>query len=86
MDSDLKKACNSCLELKLLSDFSKQSSSKDGRKYRCKDCDKRYFDNYYAEKRPKVLEGVLSWQKNNKIKVSEHKKKYRDKKNLENNV
>ena len=79
MDDELKKNCNSCLEPKPLSQFSKQNSSRDGRKYRCKDCDKRYFDNYYVEKRSQVIEKVLVWQKNNKLKVQEHKKKYRDK-------
>ena len=79
MEPEIKKACNSCLELKPLIEFSKQSSSKDGHKYRCKICDKRYFDNYYAQKKPQVMETVRDWQKNNKAKVSEHKKKYRDK-------
>ena len=86
MEPEIKKACNSCLELKPLEDFSKQSSSRDGRKYRCKICDKRYFDNYYAQKKPQVIETVRDWQKNNKTKVSEHKKKYRDKVNQANNV
>jgi|TARA_R110000868_G_scaffold268415_1_gene527572 hypothetical protein len=86
MENELKKACNSCLEVKNLSDFSKQGSSRDGYKYRCKNCDKRYFDNYYENKKPQIMETVKNWQDNNKEKVSGHKKKYRDKVNKANNV
>lgn len=75
---DLKKNCNSCFKTLALSEFSKQSSSKDGYKYRCKDCDKRYFDRYYAAKQPEILETVKLWQSKNPGKVFEHKKKYRD--------
>ena len=73
------KKCNSCQTLKSLSCFSKQNSSRDGYKYRCKDCDKRYFDKYYEDKKPQILEAVKSWQDKNYEKVSCHKRKYRDK-------
>ena len=73
------KTCNSCNVPKPLSNFSKQSSSKDGYKYRCKDCDKRYFDKYYEEKKPQIIQTIKVWQDKNYEKVSAHKKKYREK-------
>ena len=74
------KTCNTCMKLKSIADFSKQSSSRDGRKYRCKDCDKRYFDHYYNRKRPEVLNKVRDWQKKNPMRVMSYKDKYKDKK------
>lgn len=76
---EIRKKCNNCLEEKPLSEFSKQSSSKDGYKYRCKICDKRYFDKYYEEKRPLIMMTIKKWQEKNYEKVTSHKKKYRDK-------
>lgn len=86
MDNIEQKTCNSCQRLKPLTEFSKQSSSKDGRKYRCKDCDKRYFDKYYETKKPQIMEAVKNWQVKNHERVSAHKKAYRNKKHSANQV
>ena len=47
--------CRECLELKEASDFSFRFKSKGIRKKRCRDCDKRYHDNYYLQNRKKEI-------------------------------
>lgn len=86
MEQNLKKTCNSCFEIKNLTEFSKQKSSRDGYKYRCKVCDKRYFDKYYEIKKPQIMQSVKNWQEQNHNKVLDHKKKYRDKISLKKGV
>lgn len=74
------KCCAACFLSKPLDEFSKQFKSRDGFKNRCKICDKRYYDDYYARNSNKIVEGVKKWQSKNTDLVLRHKQTYRDKK------
>ena len=68
--------CTSCHESKPYDLFRKQSKTKDGYKYRCKECDNLAAREYYKRKKSKIIKNAKEWQKNNPDKVKEYKKKY----------
>ena len=70
------KICTKCKEQKPLEAFRKQSSTKDGLKYYCKDCDNKTAKSYYQKNKSKIVDKVKEWQKNNPEKVKEYKKSY----------
>ncbi len=70
------KICTKCKEEKPLGDFRKQSSTKDGLKYYCKECDNRIAKKYYEKNKGKIVNNVKQWQKDNPNKVKEYKKSY----------
>ena len=70
------KVCTKCKEEKSLRDFRKQSSTKDGLKYYCKECDDRTAKRYYEENKKKIITKVTQWQKDNPDKVKDYKKSY----------
>lgn len=74
------KACRICQLEKPLSDFRKQSASKDGHKAYCKPCDDEYNKKNYRGKADKRINQIKSWQENHPNNVKAHQKKYRDKK------
>lgn len=45
------KACSKCGEMKPLSEFSKQTSAKDGRQSECKECARKYSREYHRSGR-----------------------------------
>ncbi len=75
------KTCTSCRLEKPFKDFRRQSKTKDGYKYRCKECDNLAAREYYQRKKKKIIENALEWQKNNPDKVKEYKKRYYNKDN-----
>ncbi len=64
------KVCTKCKEQKPLTAFRKQSSTKDGLKYYCKECDNEMAKSYYSKNKNKIVDKVKERQKNiqNKIK------------------
>lgn len=70
------KTCTKCKELKPLSEFRKQSRTKDGYKYVCKPCDSAAARDRYSDKKKTYIKLVKEWQSNNKDKVKNYKKKY----------
>tara|TARA_R100000234_G_scaffold115481_1_gene91542 strand:+ start:625 stop:891 length:267 start_codon:yes stop_codon:yes gene_type:complete len=70
------KICTKCKEAKSLDCFRKQSSTKDGLKYYCKDCDNKTAKSYYQKNKGKIVDKVKEWQKNNPEKVKGYKKSY----------
>ena len=70
------KACTQCKESKPLDDFRRQSKTKDGYKYRCKECDDLAARDYYKRRRGKIILNAKKWQADNPDKVKEYKKKY----------
>ena len=73
------KICTKCNEEKPLDAFRKQSSTKDGLKYYCKECDNQTAKKYYEKNKNKIISKVTEWQKNNPTKVKGYKKSYYDK-------
>ena len=70
------KVCTKCKEQKPLSAFRKQSSTKDGLKYYCKECDNQTAKKYYEKNKNKIISKVTECQKNNPDKVKTYKKSY----------
>ena len=70
------KICTKCKEQKPLEAFRKQSSTKDGLKYYCKECDNQTAKKYYEKNKSKIIEKVTEWQKSNPDKVKTYKKSY----------
>ena len=79
----LVKICTQCKESKSLDDFRKQSKTKDGYKYRCKECDDLAAREYYKRRKDKIISNAKKWQADNPDKVREYKKKYYGKTILE---
>ena len=55
------KTCTSCKLEKPFEDFRRQSKTKDGYKYRCKECDNLAAREYYQRKKKKIIENALEW-------------------------
>ena len=70
------KVCTKCKEQKPLTAFRRQSSTKDGLKYYCKECDDRTAKRYYEKNKKKIIIKVTQWQKDNPTKVKDYKKSY----------
>jgi predicted methyltransferase len=70
------KICTKCKEQKPLAAFRKQSSTKDGLKYYCKECDDKTAKRYYEKNKKKIITKVTQWQKDNPDKVKDYKKSY----------
>jgi len=68
------KRCSTCGCEKGLEDFSKCSSSPDGRQWRCKAC----YAAYYREHRQRIKDNVSRWQRENKDARAVITKQYRD--------
>lgn len=62
------KRCSKCKEIKPIECFSRSSSSKDGLRYSCKECRRRW----YLKNQKREVERGCRWIKEN----SEHRKKY----------
>ena len=70
------KTCTKCKEQKPLAAFRKQSSTKDGLKYYCKDSVYKSAKSYYEKNKNIIVGKVKEWQKNNPEKVKDYKKTY----------
>jgi hypothetical protein len=72
----LVKTCTQCKESKSLNAFRKQFKTKDGHKYRCRECDDLAAREYYKREKGKIISNAKKWQADNPDKVREYKKKY----------
>ena len=70
------KTCTKCKHTLPLTEFRKQSSTKDGLKYCCKECDNKAAKSYYEKNKQKIVSKVKEWQKNNPEKIKGYKKNY----------
>ena len=70
------KVCTKCKEAKALGAFRRQSSTKDGLKYFCKECDDATAKKYYEKNKKEIITKVTQWQKDNPDKVKDYKKSY----------
>jgi len=91
----MKKKCTNCKQEKLLEEFNKMSRSKDGRRCKCRECQKAFQKIYrennkekikkYADKYRKENPHIYkNWVKNNRERSNEIKRKY-EKRHRENN-
>ena len=55
--------CNKCNEYKPVSNFFKETSSKRGYRYACKDCESPRFKIYRAENQEKISATRLKWNR-----------------------
>jgi hypothetical protein len=69
------KTCNRCNIEKELFEFNKNSSSKDGLRHYCRDCQKQMALNYSEKKGDELKEKKRLWKLNNPDKVKESYKK-----------
>lgn len=65
--------CRKCHDVKVVSEFSKCKSKKDGVQTMCKDCNKQYQAKYYKQNKDKKKE----YHKQNKDKIAVRQKEYR---------
>ena len=76
----LTKICTKCKVEKLLDDFYKKKSNKDGLKYWCKECCKKYMSNYIKNNKDRIKEITDArnkrYYKNNKEKVKKQASDY----------
>ena len=78
------KKCSKCGETKELVEFSRDKRSKDGRRSKCKMCEKQYYQanrekkkKYYQENHEKILERRKQHYQENREKIIEQQKQYR---------
>lgn len=77
MEAVKSKKCYKCNLFKSLELFHKDSSSKDGRKFECKECKSQYRRNYYCSK-PELKDYTKNYYKQNKEQVLKKQKKKRN--------
>ncbi len=70
------KICTKCKKEKELSKFSKQQKGKFGVRTLCKECQNKYFKNYYINNEKKLIKNKKDWYINNKNKVKIYNIKY----------
>jgi hypothetical protein len=69
------KTCNKCKLEKPIFEFNKNSSSKDGFRHYCRECQKKMSVNYSQKKGDELKEKKKLWKLNNHDKVIESRKK-----------
>jgi len=57
------KKCSKCVKTKPLCEFSINKTHKDGRSYRCKECQREYSCNYYKQNKEKHIKAVAKVNK-----------------------
>ena len=77
------KSCKKCLNVKPLTSFRRQSSTSDGYKYVCKECDSLVAKERYQKNRSRLIELSKEWQKKNKDKAALYSRRYKEKKKLD---
>lgn len=84
------KKCNTCLEIKLLSNFPKNKRQKDGYHYICKSCRKKYntahqkiIKEYRENNKEKIKNQIQKWKSDNPERVKELWRKNNAKKTKE---
>lgn len=76
----MNKVCSECQKEKAVTEFNRQAKAKDGLKPICKSCDSKLNKARYEAKKKKIITQNKRWQKKNKERVLDYKKRYRDKK------
>lgn len=77
------KVCKKCLEEKPLCEYNKDKYSKDGLRYRCKECTRKEYKKFYYSNIDREIERQISYQKNNMKTVKENRNKRHNKKYYE---
>ena len=93
------KVCSTCGEIKPLKDFNKDKRSKDGLQYRCRDCNRAYYEAnkqkfveyrknrdyraYCQENREKIRAQRRAYRAANRDKVNEYHRVYEKKRRAE---
>jgi len=83
----LDKKCSKCCQQKSKTEFNKRKSAKDGLQNICRECQKQnnkifysknqsYYTSRYKDNRSEILNRNKLWNKNNKEKIIEHKKRF----------
>jgi hypothetical protein len=72
------KTCKHCKIEKLLTEFPKRKSSKDGYRNECKCCQKKYNQKYYEKNIEIIKERSKKYVEDNKEHIKEYQKKYRE--------
>lgn len=75
------KVCKKCNIEKKLEEYNKDKYSKDGHRYRCRECTSVEYRNFYYDNLDREIERQVNYQNNNKDKVNKrrskkHKEKY----------
>lgn len=70
------KKCSKCCEIKTYSEFHKQKGRKDGYRSHCKSCVKNKSENYYEDKKGKILLGKKDYYTKNHVLIKEKRKEY----------
>jgi hypothetical protein len=69
------KTCNRCKIEKIESEFNKNSSSKDGLRNYCRECQKNMSDNYHQNNSDLIKKRKKEWYENNTEKIKNSRKK-----------
>lgn len=75
------KICTKCNQPKELSEFKKQSATKDGLSYSCRVCAKLTAQSHYNNNKNKIISQVQNWKARNPEKVKEHQQNRGDNSN-----
>lgn len=73
------KVCTKCKKEKLFGEFNKCGANRNGLRTQCKQCDIDYAIKYRSKNREKINAATREWYKQNKSKVKEYHKRYREK-------
>ena len=71
------KVCSKCKIEKVVAEFYRDKSKKDGVHGRCKECEAEYMQKYRQENTEKETERKRKWQQENAEKVAESVRKWR---------
>lgn len=91
------KICSSCNKPRVITLFGKLKSSKDGLRYDCKICRKKYREEnrekikeqqrqYYEINKNTLIENNKEYRKNNKEKISKQRKEYRNREEVKEHI
>ncbi len=72
----LTKQCSDCGKELPLDAFNSQKKTKDGKKYRCRECDRAYNRKRYKGNSDKITRRALEWQKKNVEKLKGYRSKW----------
>ena len=68
--------CSHCREIKTIDNFNKCKSRKDGYDNKCKECEYKRYNNFYANNKEKFKEWRSEYYENNKEKLKEYQRQY----------
>jgi len=93
----MEKQCCKCKEIKNVNEFGKLKSSKNGFRYDCKSCRKKYREDakdiiknkqkeYYVNNKQKLLESSKQYQIENIDRINNHRKEYRNRPEVKDHI